>query len=576
MTSATGGQKMADSEEGRSLPDRQDIDRIRQLAQTWEQSCLTERDREHIPSTSSGIPLKHVYTPADIADLDYERDVGFPGQPPYLRGVYPTMYRGRDFTMRQLTGFGSPQDLNQRIKFMLEHGGNGVNILFDLPTILGYDSDSSEAEGNVGQCGTCVDSIEDIGAIFQDIPIDELSVSIVTHLPSTTTVIFCMYLALAQERGIDPGRLRGTTQNDFIMECAVGSAPEMIPPRHSFRLQCDAVEYMRQIIPRWNPISYNGYNLREAGSSAVQEVAVAMANAIATLEELVSRGYDVDHVAPRLSFFWDLCNDFFEEIAKCRASRRVWYRIMRDRFGATNPRSGLMRFHVQTSGISLPSVEPLNNIARSSIQGLAAILGGAQSLHIDSYDEAYSVPTEEAALVSLRTQQILQAETNATSTVDPMAGSYFVEYLTSEMERRILDAIAEIENMGGLVASVEKGWLHREIAETAHRQQQAIESGEMRVVGVNFLKGDTEVSQPIDVFSYPEDTEAKQKAKLGKLRQDRDFDNVQSHLEEVRRRCRADENVMPAVLEAVKARATLGEIQGVYRQVFGSWAFPLV
>ncbi|HEX78034.1 MAG TPA: methylmalonyl-CoA mutase [Dehalococcoidia bacterium] len=569
---------MSEAEQRRPLFHSERIAEIQSQTQRWQQSCLSEADRrqEGTYVTASGIPVKLLYTPADIADLDYEQDLGFPGQPPYVRGVYPNMYRGRPFTMRQLTGFGSPEDLNRRIKFMLEHGGTGVNILFDMPTIRGYDSDAPQAEGNVGQCGTSVDSIEDIAAIFQDIPIDKVSASIVTHLPSTTTIIFCMYLAMAQERGIDPNLLAGTTQDDFIMETAVGSAPEVIPPRHSFRLQCDAVEFIRQQAPRWNPISYNGYNLREAGTDAVQEVGVAIANAIATLEELIRRGNDVDFIAPRLSFFWDLCNDFFEEIAKCRASRRVWYKIMRDRFRAKNPRSYLMRFHVQTAGISLPAIEPHNNIVRSTIQGLAAILGGAQSLHIDSYDEAFSVPTEEAALVSLRAQQIIQAETNIMNTVDPLAGSYFVEYLTNEMERRIFDYVAEIERMGGLVAAVDKGWLHRQIAETAYKQQKAIESGEMKVVGVNFLRSEAASAQPIDVFCYPEDTEEKQRAKLKKLRQSRDNHRVRSCLEEVRRRCQTGENVMPAVLEAVKARATLGEIHGIYRDVFGLWQFPLI
>lgn len=569
---------MAETKGKQPLFDTEQIAAIQKQTKEWQQSCLSNEDekQENAYSTESGIPIKLLYTPADIADLDYQQDLGFPGQPPYVRGVYPNMYRGRPFTMRQLTGFGSPEDLNQRIKFMLQHGGTGINILFDLPTIRGYDSDSPQAEGNVGQCGTAVDSIEDIAAIFDGIPVDKITASVVTHLPSTTTVIFCMYLAMAQERGIDSTLLAGTTQDDFILETAVGSSPETISPRHSFKLQCDAVEFIRQVAPRWNPISFNGYNLREAGTNAVQEVAVGIANAIATLEELIRRGNDVDFIAPRLSFFWDLCNDFFEEIAKCRASRRAWYKIMRERFKAKNPRSWLMRFHVQTAGITLPAVEPLNNIARSALQGLAAILGGAQSLHIDSYDEPFSVPTEEAALVSLRTQQIIQAETNVMSTVDPLAGSYFVEYLTNEMEKRILDYVAEIERMGGLVAAVDKGWLHREIAETAYKQQKAIESGEQKIVGVNLMRSENREAEPIDVFCYPADTEQKQVAKLKRLRQARDNDRVKRCLEEVRRRCQSGENVMPAVLEAVKARATLGEIQGIYREVFGLWRSPLL
>lgn len=553
-------------------------DKLRQIeraARKWEQEHFAGDDpRLEQRHSYSGIPVKPLYTPADVADLDYVEHLGFPGEPPFVRGVYPTMYRRRPFTVRQIAGFGTPEDTNRRIKFLLGRGGTGVNIVFDLPTVRGYDSDDPRAEGNVGQCGVSVNSVEDMEELFGGIPIADVSVSLVTHLPSVTAAVFAMYLVAAERRGIPVESLAGTTQNDFLMETAIGCAPEILNPEASFRIQCDVVEYSRERCPRWNPISYNGYNLREAGTNAVQEVGIAIANAVATLEELISRGWRVDAIAPRLSFFWDLYNDFFEEIAKCRASRRVWHKIVRDRFGASEPRSYLMRFHVQTAGITLTAVEPMNNIARAALQGLAAVLGGAQSLHIDSYDEAYCVPTEEAALVSLRTQQIIQAETNVVNTVDPLAGSYYVEYLTSEMERRISSYIAEIEKRGGIVAATRSGWIHREIADFAYRQQKEIEAGTLKIVGLNFLRDEERRQEPIRVFRYPE-AESRQRAKLGRLRRERDAHAVERALSSLGDRCRSRENVMPAVVDAVRARATLGEIEGVFREVFGLWQFPL-
>lgn len=525
--------------------------------------------------TESGIPLKLLYTPSDIKDTDYIKDIGFSGEPPFLRGVYPNMYRGRMFTQRQLAGFGSPSDLNKRLKFLLEHGATGVNTLFDLPTIRGYDSDSRQAAGNVGHCGCCIDSVTDVEELYDGIPIDEVSVSVVTHLPSTTVAILAMYVVMAEKRGIPLGKLSGTTQNDFIMETCVGSAPEILPPRHSFRLQCDAVEYSAKNLPRWNPISYNGYNLREAGTDAITEVGVALSNAIATSEELVRRGMNVDQFAHRMSFFWDLFNDFFEEIAKCRASRRVYYEIMRDRFNAQSERSMLMRYHVQTAGITLTAKEPLNNIARSAVQGLGAILGGAQSLHIDSFDEAYSAPTDEASLISLRTQQIIGVETNVTNTVDPLAGSYFVEHLTNEVADRIKAYIAKIDDMGGLVAAVDSGWLHNEIANFACEMQAQIESGERKIVGVNYFPQEGREAEKIEVFRYPEETEAVQNEKLRTLRESRDHDHHKACIDKLRAVCHEDVNVMPYVIDAVRAFATLGEIEQIFRDEFGLWQFPL-
>ncbi len=442
------------------------VQQIKDNYQDWFNNSLRDTDRETEGKyfTHSGIPIKLLYTPADVEEINYTDDIGFSGHPPYLRGVYPNMYRGRLFTVRQLAGLGAPEDCNERVRYLLDHGATGISILFDLPTVRGYNSDDPEAEGNVGACGAAVDSIWDMDAFFKGIDMGTASTNIVTHLPSTSLVIPAMYFAVAEQRGTPWSSIAGTCQNDFIMETCVGSAPEILPPKASFRMQCDVIEWVCKNIPRWNPVSYNGYNLREAGTNAIGEVAVGIANAVATAEELIKRGMNIDDFAPRMSFFWDLHNDFFEEIAKCRASRKVWYKMMKERFGAQKAKSMLMRFHVQTAGVTLAATEPLNNVARSTLQGMAAVLGGCQSLHIDSYDEAYSAPTEEAALISLRTQQIIQAESGVCSTVDPLAGSYYVEHLTDEMTNRIFGHIRKIEDMGGLVKAVEDGWLHREIS----------------------------------------------------------------------------------------------------------------
>ncbi len=550
------------------------INQIQGATEKWQKETLRDKGGNETYETESGIPIKLLYTPETQAECDYLGEIGYPGEAPYVRGVYPNMYRGRLFTVRQLAGFGAPEDCNERIKFLLKHGATGVNIVFDLPTVRGYDSDDPEAEGNVGACGVAIDSLQDMERLFRGVPIDRISASVVTHLPSTTVVLLSMYMAMAEKRGIPFEKLSGTNQNDFIMETAVGSGPEIIPPQHSFRLQCDAIEYAAKFLPRWNPVSYNGYNLREAGTNAVQEVAVGIANAIATAEELIRRGLPVDSFARRMSFFWDLCNDFFEEIAKCRASRKVFYEVMKSRFAAQDERSCLMRFHVQTAGITLSKVEPLNNIARSAIQALAAILGGAQSLHVDSYDEAYSAPTEQAALISLRTQQILQNETNVTNTVDPLAGSYYVEDLTTEMSRRITDYIEQIEKRGGLVKCVESGWLHREISNYAYQQQKDIESGKRKIVGVNHMKSENVSEGQIEVFRYPE-TEKRQQEKLSELRKNRDNERLADCLRTLAAKCNSSENIMPYVMAAVKADATLGEIEEVFRQEFGLWQFPL-
>jgi methylmalonyl-CoA mutase N-terminal domain/subunit len=560
-----------------SLFSEEHVLQIKDNYQDWFNNSLRDVDRETEGKyfTHSGIPVKLMYTPADVEKTNYTEDIGFSGHPPYLRGVYPNMYRGRLFTVRQLAGLGAPEDCNERVRYLLDHGATGISILFDLPTVRGYNSDDPEAEGNVGACGAAVDSIWDMDAFFKGIDLGTASTNIVTHLPSTSLVIPSMYFAVAEQRGTPWTSIAGTCQNDFIMETCVGSAPEILPPKASFRMQCDVIEWVCKNVPRWNPVSYNGYNLREAGTNAIGEVAVAIANAVATAEELISRGMKIDDFAPRMSFFWDLHNDFFEEIAKCRASRKVWYKMMKERFGAKKAKSMLMRFHVQTAGVTLPATEPLNNVARSTLQGMAAVLGGCQSLHIDSYDEAYSAPTEEAALLSLRTQQIIQAESGVCSTVDPLAGSYYVEYLTDQMFTRILDYVQKIEGMGGLVKAVEDGWLHREISNYNLEYQKKIESGETKIVAVNYQASKETETTPIDVYEYPE-TVSRQKAKLDKLRKERNDQNVKESLAVLKDKCHSEENLMPHCINAVKNLVTLGEIEELFREEFGLWAFPLL
>ena len=551
---------------------------IQRQFERWIDSTVRENDRQNWMKTprtvlGSDIPREMLYTPLSNPDFDYQEDLGNSGQEPFARGVHANMYRGREFTMRQLTGFGSPEDTNKRIKFMLDHGATGLNILFDIPTIQMYDSDDPLSEGQVGMSGVCVDSIEDMDLIFKDIPLDEVTISIVTHYPSNTAILFPMFLVLAEERGIPWDKLRGSVQNDVTLEELIRSGPEYMPPQDCFRIQCDNIEFIRKNVPQWNFITLNGYNLREFGTSAVTEMAVAVANGVETLEEMVRRGYNVDSIADRLSFFWSPASDFFEEVARLRAVRRLWYKIMRYRFNAKKSRSMWMRCHVQTSGVSLVQQEPLNNIIRSAYHALAAVFGGVQSLHVDSYDEAYSVPTEEAALLSLRTQQIIQEETGVTDVVDPLGGSFYVEALTDDIEKRILDEVDEIEREGGYVAAIESGKLHKKIATYFSNQQRDIEDGEIKVVAYNIYKSDAE-PPPINVFRYPEGVEKKQKENLEKLRMNRDNEKVNSALEELRAACKMGKNILPYSIGCARARCTEGELFKVFKEAFGLWKPP--
>ena len=555
------------------------LKKLRRKFDRWMDATVTEEDRKnwHVtPHTIIGseIPREMLYTPLGNADLDYMEDLGFSGQEPFTRGIHANMYRGREFTMRQLTGFGGPEETNERIKFMLANGATGLNVLFDIPTIQMYDSDDPLSRGQVGMSGVACDSVEDMDLIFKDIPLDKVTVSIVTHYPSNTAILFPMFLAMAERRGIPWERLRGSVQNDITLEEVVRSGPEYIPPKDCFRIQCDNIEFIRENVPLWNFVTYNGYNLREFGASGVTEMAVAVANAIRTLEEMLQRGHDVDWVAERIAFFWSPASDFFEEVARIRAVRRLWYKIMKYRFDAKSPRSLWMRCHVQTSGVSLRREEPLNNIIRAAYHALATVLGGVQSLHVDSYDEAVCVPTEESALLSLRTQQIIQAETGITEVVDPLGGSFYVEALTTEIEKRIIDEVDEIEKTGGYVEAIEKGWLHNKIREFFNNERKMIEKGDIKVVGYNIYKAPVELP-PICAFRYPEGVEERQKAKLFRLREKRDNEKVNNTLTALEDACKKDKNIMRYTIECAKAGCSEGEIFKIFKRAFGIWRPPV-
>jgi len=523
--------------------------------------------------TASGIPLKPLYTPEDISGLDYNRQIGLPGEEPFVRGIYSSMYRGRSWTLRQLAGFGPAEETNRRYKFLLQQGATGINGVFDYPTLRGFDSTDPIARADAGRGGVAIDTLADMQILFDGIPIETISTSLVTCQPICNISVQSMYFAHAQLSNIPLDRLSGTSQNDFLMETAITGAPEVLPPKYSFKLSCDAIEYCTRHVPRWNPVSFSGYNYRESGCTAIQEVAFVIANALASCEELLRRGCDIDSFAPRLSFFLSAHNDFFEEIAKYRAARRIWCRMMKERFTAQDPRSLKFRYHVQTAGVALTAQQPLNNIARAAYHGLAAVLGGAQSLHIDGYDEALCTPTELSALTALRTNQILQMETGVTRTIDPLGGSYFVESLTNQLEEKIIELLEEIEKIGGVVRAVETGWIHREISDAAFAHQQAIESGELPVVGLNCQQVAGE-KLPMDLFEVPE-TLCIQEAKLEKIMKTRNSDRARQALDAIADCCREDKNLMDVIVDSVKSYVTVGEISRTIKDCYGTWNMPL-
>ena len=527
---------------------------------------LPERQDSFI--TTSGVPVERLYTPLDIADMDYLREVGFPGEYPYTRGVHYTGYRGKLWTMRMFAGFGTAEETNARYKYLLEHGETGLSVAFDFPTLNGFDTDAPEARGEFGKCGVAVSSLADMEILFRDIPIDEVTTSMTINGPAA--VIWAMYLANAQKRGIPLEKLGGTIQNDILKEYMAQNA-FIFPPQPSLRLIVDTFEFGMKQVPRWNTISISGYHIREAGATAVQELAFTLANGLTYVQAGIDRGLKVDDFAPRLSFFFNCHNDFFEEIAKFRAARRIWAREMKERHNAAE-RSQWLRFHTQTAGCSLTAQQPENNIVRTTIQALAAVLGGTQSLHTNSLDEALALPSEKAVTIALRTQQIIAHESGAANTIDPLGGSYFVEYLTNQTEKAVYEYFAKIEALGGVVPALEGGFFHREIADSAYRYQQEIDSKRRIIVGVNEYIRDEPLTIPL--LEMDREGEKRQLERLSRLRRERDNELVSIKLEALRQAARGKENLMPYLIEAVSAYATLGEVCGVLRQVFGEYRLP--
>jgi methylmalonyl-CoA mutase N-terminal domain/subunit len=514
-------------------------------------------------TTVSGHPIRQLYTAADLVDWEAHRDLGEPGHPPYTRGIHPTMYRGRLWTMRQFAGFGSAEDTNDRFRYLLAQGQTGLSVAFDLPTLMGYDSDHPLSSGEVGKCGVAISSLADMEALFDRIPLAEVTTSMTINSPAA--IVWAMYLAVAEKQGADWKLLSGTLQNDILKEY-IAQKEYIYPPEPSLRLVIDTFEFGTQHTPRFNPISISGYHIREAGSTAIQELAFTLRDAIEYVERGIQRGLAVDEFAPRLSFFFNAHNDFFEEIAKYRAARRIWQQVMRERFGAKNPRSWTLRFHAQTAGCSLTAQQPYNNVVRTAIQALAAVMGGTQSLHTNSLDEAWALPTEFAATLALRTQQIIAYESGVTNTVDPLGGSYFVEALTNEVEQGAREYIRKIDALGGMVAAIEHSYPQREIAEASYRYQQAVDRKDKIIVGVNEYAGE---EKPLEVLQIDEGVALRQQERLRRLRSERSGEEVRRRLDCLMRAAEGTENLMQHLYDAVKAYATLGEICDALRTVFG-------
>jgi methylmalonyl-CoA mutase N-terminal domain/subunit len=522
--------------------------------------------------STSGYEIKRVYTPEDIQDLDYVEDLGFPGDYPYTRGVQPTMYRARFWTMRQYAGFGTAEESNKRYKYLLQQGQTGLSVAFDLPTQIGYDSDDPMAEGEVGRVGVAIDSLEDMEILFDGIPLDQVSTSMTIN--STAMILLAMYIAVAEKQGVSQDKLSGTIQNDILKEY-IARGTYIYPPEPSMRLITDIFEYCSKYMPKWNPISISGYHIREAGSTAVQEVAFTLADGIAYVEAATKKGLDPNVFGKRLSFFFAAHNNFLEEIAKFRAARRLWAKIMKNRFGVTDPEAMKLRFHTQTGGSTLTAQQPLNNIIRVTIQALAAVLGGTQSLHTNSYDEALGLPTEESARIALRTQQIIAYESGVADTIDPLGGSYVVEAMTNEIEKRAMEYIEKIDQMGGMIKAIESGYVQKEIHESAYKHQLAVEKGEEIIVGVNKFQIEEDLKQTQILKVNPE-LEKKQKERLKKLKERRDNEKVKKLLNKIKEVAATDENLFPYVLEAVKAYATVGEISNALREVFGEYTETVI
>ena len=556
------------------------LDRTRKQRRRWEEGELKEAlDRSPESRrqfrTLSGIEVGRLYTPEDVSDQDLNASLGFPGAYPFTRGAYATMYRGRPWTRRQIAGFGTARSTNERYRFLLGHGQTGLSTDFDHPTLTGYDSDNELAQGEVGRVGVAIDTIRDMDELYDSIPLDKTGISFTINHPAIT--ILAMFLGVAEDRGVSWDALRGTVQNDSLKEFH-GQKTYALPPRPSLKITTDIVEYCTKHVPNWYTVSISGYHTREAGADAVQELAFTLSQGMAYVESAMDRGLGVDEFAPRLSYFFGCHNDLFEEVAKFRAARRMWARIMKERYEAKLAESMRMRYHTQTLGSTLVREDPTNNVARGALQALAAVLGGTQSLHVSGYDEAYDIPSEEAMKVSLATQLVIAHETNVAATVDPLAGSYFVESLTDSIEEKAWEYINVIEEMGsgsmvrGMLSAIETGYIEGEIANTAFAYQRAIESKEYVVVGVNEYRG--EAVQPKEMFEYDLREEDRQLERLAEVRRTRSNADVERAMSDVKRAAEADENLFPHVLEAVKASATEGEVMGTLREVYGEYVDP--
>ncbi len=556
--------------------DKRTLDEIRQQKEAWEETTLHQTlarmpERRKLFTTQSGEPIRRLYTPLDVADLDYGRDVGYPGDYPFTRGIHATMYRGRPWTTRLFAGFGSAEETNARYKLLLKEGNHGLSVAFDLPTLMGYDTDAPEALGEFGKCGVAISSLQDMEILFADIPLGQVSTSMTINGPAA--IIWAMYIAAAEKQGFQRRQLRGTLQNDILKEY-IAQKEFIFPPHPSMRLVTDTIEFGSQELPAWNTISISGYHIREAGATAAQELAFTLGNGLEYVRWALARGLDIDDFAPRLSLFFNCHNDFFEEIAKFRAARRIWAREMRHTFGARDSRSWLCRYHVQTAGVSLTAQQPENNLIRITIQALAAVLGGAQSLHTNSMDEALALPSEQAAKLALRTQQIIAEESGVVNTIDPLAGSFFVEHETNKLEQQVYAYWREVEALGGVLPALERGYFQNEIANAAYEQQRELDSGAKIMVGVNGYVDANEQLQ-IPILAMDPEGYARQVQRLNKLRATRDNQRTDQTLEALRNAAAdEEENVMPYLMDAVHAYATLGEITDVFRQVLGVYQEP--
>ena len=561
-----------------SVFDPGEVERIRREVERWERETVPEwlkrlPERMEEFTTLSGIPVKRVYTPADIGDFDYMEKLGLPGEYPFTRGIHATMYRARIWTMRMFSGYGGPEETNERLKFLIRHGETGLSLAFDYPTLIGIDPDDPMAEGEVGIVGVSVPTVVDMEIIFRDINLGEVTTNMTINPPAP--VLYSFYLAVAEKQGVPKYKVGGTTQNDPLKEF-IAQKSYVFPPEPAVKVAMDLIEYSIRNTPKWNPISISGYHIREAGATAVQELAFTLADGIEYVRQLINRGLDVDEFAPRLSFFFDSHINFFEEIAKFRAARRMWAKIMKEWFGAKKRRSLWLRFHTQTAGVSLTAQQPWNNIVRTALEALAAVLGGTQSLHTNGFDEPFRVPSELAAKIALRTQQIIAYETGVADTIDPCGGSYFIEWLTDEMEERAWRYIERIERMGGMLEAVKKGFPQREVTEASYRFQREVEEGKRFIVGVNIFR-EEEIDEirnvPLLEFDQ-EEIERRQKERVKRIRRERDQARWRRTLDELRRAAERGENIVPYVLEAVKAKATLGEIMGTLKEVYGVYVEP--